>query len=204
MEATRRAAADLGITSTIRFRRPYYQDLSYIRALAGSARQYLEKGYDHVLVSYHGLPERHLKKTDPTGTHCLVADNCCYTPSPAHATCYRAQVLATTAAFVAEAGIPPERYSVAFQSRLGKAPWLEPFTDREIVRLASKGVKKLLVICPSFVTDCLETLEEIGIRGRALFREAGGRELVLIPCLNDHPLWIEALAAWCEQPDQFD
>ena len=114
--------------------------------------------------------------------------------SPAHATCYRSQCFRTVRAFVERTGVPAGKYTVAFQSRLGRDPWLTPFTDRELVRLAGGGVKKLLVICPAFVSDCLETLEEIGMRGRELFHEAGGGELTLIPCLNDHPQWVEALA----------
>ena len=120
-------------------------------------------------------------------------ENCCETPSPAHATCYRAQCFKTVAAFVKQAGVPKEKYSVAFQSRLGRDPWLKPYTDYEIPRLAERGVKKLLVICPAFVADCLETLEEIGMRGRDAFLAAGGTDFALIPCLNEHPLWLTAL-----------
>jgi ferrochelatase len=104
------------------------------------------------------LPERHMRKADPTGCHCLKAANCCETPSPAHATCYRAQCFQTTKAFVAKAGIPSGKYSIAFQSRLGREPWMQPYTDVEIAHLARRGVKRLLVICPAFVSDCLETL----------------------------------------------
>jgi len=102
-------------------------------------------------------------------------------------------VIAALAAFLKRAGVPADKYSFAFQSRLGSHPWLQPFTDHELPKLAARGIKKLLVICPSFVSDCLETLEEIGIRARATFLEAGGSELTLIPCLNEHPLWLEAL-----------
>jgi ferrochelatase len=123
----------------------------------------------------------------------LATGNCCETASPAHATCYRAQCFRTVAAFVARAGVPKEKYSVAFQSRLGRHPWLKPYTDHELPRLAGEGIKKLLVMCPAFVSDCLETLEEIGLRGRESFRAAGGTELTLVPCLNEHPLWLEAL-----------
>jgi ferrochelatase len=146
-----------------------------------------------LLFSFHGLPERHLRKSDPTGGHCLAAPNCCETGSPAHATCYRAQCFKTVAAFVAKAGVPANRYSISFQSRLGRDPWLKPYTDFVLAELPKRGVKKLLVICPAFVSDCLETLEEIGIRGRRTFSEAGGEELAQIPCLNEHPLWIVAL-----------
>jgi ferrochelatase len=175
----------------LRVNPPFCLDPDYIDALAASASGYLKQEYDHLLVSFHGLPERHLRKTDPTGCHCLARENCCSTPSPAHPTCYRAQCLRTVEAFVAKAGVT--KYSVAFQSRLGGDPWLRPYTDQELVRLAQDGVRKLLVICPAFVADCLETLEEIGLRGRDTFLGAGGAEFTLIPCLNDHPAWINLL-----------
>jgi ferrochelatase len=172
---------------------PFYKDVDYIAALVTNAQEYLKKDYDYLLFSYHGLPERHLKKSDKTGSHCLATGNCCEVASPAHETCYRAQCFQTTAAFVQHAGVPREKYSVSFQSRLGKDPWLKPYTDFELERLAKEGVKKLLVICPAFVADCLETIEEIGIRGRETFMQAGGQEFAQITCLNEHPLWIEAL-----------
>jgi ferrochelatase len=139
------------------------------------------------------VPERQIRKSDPTGSHCLNSETCCQTASRAHETCYRAQSFQTMTAFVQHAGVPADKFSAAFQSRLGRYPWLRPYTDHELPRLAARGVKKLLVICPSFVSDCLETLEEIGIRGRATFLEAGGRELILIPCMNEHPLWLDLL-----------
>ena len=143
--------------------------------------------YDHLLFSFHGLPERHLRKSDPTGHHCLASENCCTTASPAHATCYRAQCFKTVAEFVKLAGVPQGKYSVSFQSRLGRDPWLKPYTDYELPRLAQSGVRKLLVMCPAFVSDCLETLEEIGLRGRETFLGAGGSEFALIPCLERAP-----------------
>jgi protoporphyrin/coproporphyrin ferrochelatase len=172
---------------------PYYADPDYIAALTASASEYLARDYDHLLFSFHGLPERHLRKSDPTGCHCLRTANCCDVPSPAHNTCYRAQCFQTVKKFVARAGVPAGKWSVAFQSRLGRDPWLQPYTDQELVRLAARGVKKLLVICPAFVTDCLETIEEMGMRGRETFLAAGGREFELIPCLNTHPLWLAFL-----------
>jgi len=170
---------------------PYFDHPDYIEALVASASDYLKRGYDHLLFSFHGLPERHLRKSDPTCSHCLQAENCCEATSPALATCYRAQCFKTAEAFVKKAGVT--KYSVAFQSRLGKDPWLKPYTDFELVRLARDGIKTMLVICPAFVADCLETLEEIGLRGRDTFLEAGGSALTLIPCMNEHPLWIAAL-----------
>ena len=175
----------------LRVQPPYYDNPDYVRALVGSAAEYLQQDYDHLLFSFHGIPERHLRKSDPTGTHCLAQPNCCEGENPAHATCYRAQCYKTVAAFVKLAGV--KNYSVSFQSRLGRDPWLKPYTDLELPRLAAAGVKQLLVICPAFVSDCLETIEEIRIRGRAAFIAAGGKDLRQIPCLNDHPLWLDAL-----------
>ncbi|MDB6025415.1 MAG: ferrochelatase [Verrucomicrobiales bacterium] len=172
---------------------PFYADEDYIAALVASASELLKSGYDHLLFSYHGIPERHLRKSDPTGCHCLKVPNCCETASPAHATCYRAQCFATTKAFVKKAGVPEGKYSVSFQSRLGRDPWLKPYTDFELERLPKEGVKNLLVMCPAFVSDCLETIEEIGERGRESFLHAGGTQCRLIPCMNDHPAWITAL-----------
>ena len=172
---------------------PYFDSPDFIAALVASAAAFLKQDYDHLLFSYHGLPERHLRKSDPTGCHCLQVENCCEVASPAHATCYRAQCFATTREFVKLAGIPKEKYSISFQSRLGKDPWLKPYTDYELVRLAQEGKKKMLVICPAFVSDCLETIEEIGMRGCADFLAASGKEFTRIPCMNEHPLWITAL-----------
>lgn len=172
---------------------PYYNHPDFIKALAASAQPYLEHDYDHLLFSFHGLPERHLRKSDPTKKHCLATPDCCSKPSPAHATCYRAQCFQTAKAFVHETGVPDGKYSVSFQSRLGRDPWLQPYTDLEIERFPSKGIKKLLVMCPAFVADCLETLEEIGLRAQESFRQAGGAELTLVPCLNNHPRWLDAL-----------
>ncbi|MFA7345590.1 MAG: ferrochelatase [Terrimicrobiaceae bacterium] len=187
----REVAARLAPGMTLKIAEPFYDDPGYIAALAASAADFLGEGYDHLLFSFHGLPERHMRKANPG--HCLAVAGCCETPSAAHRTCYRAQCFATVRAFVGVAGVPAEKYSVSFQSRLGSEPWLRPYTDFEFARLAGSGVKKILVICPAFVSDCLETLEEIAIRGRQVFLAAGGREFALIPCLNRHPRWIDAL-----------
>ena len=186
-------AARLAPAMRIQVQPPYFDDPNYIDAMVAASEPYLRKGFDHLLFSFHGVPERQIRKSDPTGCHCLATETCCETPSPAHATCYRAQCFKTMAAFVKRAGVPADKYSFAFQSRLGSHPWLQPFTDHELPKFAARGIKKLLVICPSFVSDCLETLEEIGIRACATFLEAGGSELTLIPCLNEHPLWLDTL-----------
>lgn len=183
---------------------PFYQEPDYIDALVSSAAPWISDrdSYDHVLFSYHGLPESHLVKADPTGKHCLQSRDCCEVASPAHAVCYRHQVLRTTACFVQKAGLLPEQYSVAFQSRLGRAKWLEPSTADTLEQLAQQGVKRLLVLCPAFVTDCLETLEEIELQGAEDFKNAGGDSLTLVPCLNDHEQWVSTIVRWCENdPD---
>ena len=186
-------AAKLAPGMTITVQPPYYNHPDFIAALVASSAELLKQDYDHLLFSYHGIPERHLRKSDPTGCHCLKVENCCEVASPAHATCYRAQCFATTREFVKLAGIPKEKYSVSFQSRLGKDPWLKPYTDYELVRLAQEGKKRMMVICPAFVADCLETIEEIGMRGCEDFLAASGKEFTRIPCMNEHPTWIKAL-----------
>jgi ferrochelatase len=168
---------------------PFYLESTYILPLAES----LANVDEHILFSFHGLPERHLKKTDPTGTHCLSTPDCCDRASIAHETCYRHQCYETTKAIVKAAGIPESRYSIAFQSRLGRAKWMDPYTDKVLEELPVKGIKKLAVICPAFFCDCLETLEEIEIRGKESFLNAGGESFRMIPCLNDTPAGFQCL-----------
>ncbi len=184
------------LSLTLQVLAPFYQQPDYIDALVQSAAPYLEQPFDHVLFSYHGLPELHITRADPTGGHCLKSADCCHVDSRAHATCYRHQVVRTTEEFVAAAGLVPEQYTLCFQSRLGRAKWLEPSTDSQLRRLGALGLEHVLVICPAFVTDCLETLEEIEIQGEETFREAGGGRLTLIPCLNAHPQWVSTLVHW--------
>jgi protoporphyrin/coproporphyrin ferrochelatase len=172
---------------------PFYDDPAYIKALVASARPSLNQPFDHLLFSFHGLPERHLHKADPTGHHDLSKPECCDELNPAHKRCYRAHCFKTVKAFAREAALTKDQYSVAFQSRLGREPWMQPYTDVELARLAKTGVNRLVVICPAFVADCLETLEEIGMRGRDTFLKNGGEQFTLIPCLNTHLKWIEAL-----------
>lgn len=193
VERVKKVARQIGPQMKVTVQPPYFDAPDYIEALVASAQPSLDGGYDHLLFSFHGIPERHLRKSDPTHHHCLASQNCCEIPNIAHATCYRAQCFKTVAAFVAKAGVPKEKYSVSFQSRLGNDPWLKPYTDFELVEFPKRGVEKLLVICPAFVSDCLETLEEIGMRGRETFMSAGGKEFAQIPCMNEHPLWINAL-----------
>lgn len=180
---------------------PFFADAGYIEALYATLQPFLARPHDHLLFSYHGIPVRHLRKADSSHAHCMVAPDCCSSCSPAHATCYKAQVTRTTLLLARRAGLDPARYSLSFQSRLAGEPWLEPHTVHELKRLAAGGRKRLLVIAPAFTADCLETLEEIGMAGRTTFLRAGGESLELIPCLNDHPAYIDFLAGrvrrWC-------
>ena len=189
-----RLAPDIRIETV----QPFYEDPDYIEALHAVAAPYRDQPHDHLLFSYHGLPERHLRKADSSRAHCTRVKDCCARCSPARATCYRAQVLATTRALARRAGLSPDRYSVSFQSRLAGEPWLQPFTDRTLEQLPSRGVRRLLVICPAFVADCLETLEEIAGAGRETFLRAGGESFTLIPCLNDQAPYIAFLAGRVE------
>jgi ferrochelatase len=171
----------------------YFDRPDYITAMAASAESSLRQDFDHLLFSFHGIPERHLKKSDPTGKHCLTVPNCCEVKSDAHPFCYRHQCFSTARLVAAKLGLTKDQWSVSFQSRLGRDPWLQPYTDFELERLPKDGVKKLLIICPAFVSDCLETIEEIGMRGRDSFMEAGGESYTMIPCMNENPAWIDVL-----------
>lgn len=179
--------------------KPYYNNQYYIEALAESIRPYLSMPYDHILFSYHGVPERHIYKGDITGNHCLKVKDCCNVPSPAHEQCYRHQCLATTNMVVGKLNIPVPKTSFSFQSRLGRDEWLKPYTAKRLEELPKEGVQKLLVVCPAFISDCLETLEEIAVEGKHSFLEAGGESFTMIPCLNTHPLWVNTLANWVNE-----
>jgi ferrochelatase len=195
--AVQDALARLGSTVGVTVIPPFYADPAYLDALVQSIRRAMPADSQLLLFSYHGLPERHITTADPTGNHCLKAPNCCETPSPAHATCYRHQVFETSRAVAARLGLTPERWRVSFQSRLGRLPWLTPYTDRVLEGLPGEGIRRLTVVCPAFVADNLETLEEIGLTGRERFVAAGGERLDLVPCLNADPAWVDALARWC-------
>ncbi len=169
----------------------FYDNPGYIHAMTENIKPYLDQEYDHILFSYHGVPGRHIRKSDITGCHCLKVENCCETPSPAHEFCYRHQCFTTTRLITEKLNIPKDKFSISFQSRLGKG-WLEPFTDIRLENMPKEGIKKLLILCPAFVSDCLETLEEIAERGKETFIHAGGESYQMIPCLNVHPDWVKA------------
>jgi ferrochelatase len=172
---------------------PYGDSADYIVALLATAEEFLRQPFDHLLISFHSVPERQIRKSDPTHRHCLTVADCCHVPSEAHRFCYRHQCYRTAEEFAKAAHLPADKWSVSFQSRLGKYPWLKPFTDVELERLAKAGTRRILVMSPAFVSDCLETIEELGIRGKETFLGAGGESFTLVPCPNENPAWIAAL-----------
>lgn len=173
---------------------PFYNHPAYINALAESIRPYLDEEFDQLLFSYHGIPVRHLVKSDPTKKHCTLVENCCYKASESHKTCYRHQVTMTSEIVAKKLGLRKEQWQQSYQSRLGKRdPWLTPNTQVRLRQLPGEGVKKLLIVCPAFISDCLETLEEIQVEGKELFLHNGGEAYAYIPCLNTNKLWVNAL-----------
>ena len=175
----------------------FSKNQDYIKVLAASIDEVLSIiSYDHVLFSYHGIPERHIRKSDPTKFHCKLDGKCCATNSVAHYTCYRHQCVDTTERVRIALGLPEDKVSTSFQSRLGADPWLKPYTDKELERLPEVGKKRLAVVTPAFVSDCLETLEEIAMEGEEEFLEAGGEFFKHIPCLNTRDDWAALMANW--------
>ena len=199
LEEIRRVMAQRGFGYTLDYLPPFYREEPYQQALLASAQPHLAQGFDHLLLSFHGIPESHIRKLVKDPKHDLTATSSRGVSEETLALCYRSQCLRTAELFAERAGLQAGQWSVSFQSRLGRAKWIEPYTEPTLEALAAQGVKKVLVMCPAFVADCIETLEEIGDRGREVFQAAGGEELVLVPCLNDHPQWADALQQLCEQ-----
>lgn len=172
----------------------FYDDEGFLHALVAASRPHLEEFQpDHVVFSYHGLPESQIRKSDPTGGWCLASADCCAEVKGANRFCYRAQAFATTRLAAARLGLEQGSYTTTFQSRLAGQKWIEPYTDVVLPELYESGARRLAVLTPSFTADCLETLEEIGIRGRDQWDELGGGEFLLIPCLNSQPEWVDAV-----------
>lgn len=175
----------------------FYSDSEYIEVLSKSIKEHLEgKTYEHLLFSYHGVPERHIRKSDVTKSHCKIDGNCCKTPSKAHEFCYRHQCYEVTRLVSQALNLKEGTFSTSFQSRLGFDPWLQPYTDRTIEHLGKQGIKSMAIVTPAFVSDCLETLEEIAMEGEEIFHEMGGKNFTTIPCLNDDDSWVALLAKW--------
>ena len=180
----------------VRFEGAFYNAPWFLDCFADVARPQLAAfAPDFVVLSYHGLPERHMNKSDRTGgSHCLTSSACCDRIVDANAFCYRAQCFATTRGLAERLGFAPGTYETTFQSRLGRTPWIRPYTDVFLPELAKKGAKRVAVLCPAFVADCLETIEEIGERARADWKALGGEELMLVSSLNDDARWAQAVA----------
>lgn len=200
IEEVFRVLSQRWVVPSVQIVEPFFDDPGFVRAFAAQGRPILEKVRpDHVLFSFHGLPERHLTKSEDCGSYCLRRDDCCAAVGPQNRSCYRAQCFATAQKLASDLAIEPERYTVCFQSRLGRTPWIQPHTDVVLPELRRRGVRRVVVFCPAFVADCLETLEEIGIRAREEFLREGGEELVLVPSLNASPEWVDAVIAMVQR-----
>lgn len=179
---------------------PFYNHPDYIKVLSESIQEDLkDKEWEHLLFSYHGIPERHIRKSDITKSHCKIDKSCCQTASKAHQYCYRHQCFETTRRVAEYLELKEDSYSTSFQSRLGVDPWLQPYTDQTVARFAKKGVKNMAIVTPAFVSDCLETLEEIGMEAVEDFEEKGGEELHVIPCINTRTDWVNVMSRWIDQ-----
>jgi len=184
----------LGMIQELEFIPPFYEEQNFVAAYKDVIQRVISKNSPEQLIfSFHGVPERHVRKTDPDKNHCLTKTSCCDRITEANKNCYRAQCFATARALAKELGLSKEHYHVSFQSRLGRTPWIKPYTDILYSELAAKGIKRIAVVCPSFVADCLETLEEVAIRGRNDFIKAGGTELQFVPSLNSQDLWVKGV-----------
>ncbi len=200
VEEVYRLAAQKWVTPSLSVVEPFYDDAGFLDAFAARGRALVDETKpDHVLFSFHGLPERQIRKADETKNFCLAQSTCCDAMTAENRHCYRAQSFATARAIAERLQIPVEQYSVSFQSRLGRTPWISPYTDVVIPELARAGKKRLVVFSAAFVADCLETLEEIGIRARHDFQAAGGDELVLVPSLNAESKWVDAVVKLAER-----
>ena len=181
----------------------FYNKGEYIRVLGDSIKAYLsDKDWKKIMFSYHGVPERHIRKSDITKSHCNPSDQhfkCCQSSSAAHEFCYKHQCYETTRQVVDYLGLKEDQYVTTFQSRLGRDPWLQPYTDKTIEKFAEEGIDQLAVVTPAFVSDCLETLEEIGMEGKEEFIEAGGTDFYAVPCINDNDDWVDVLVNWIHE-----
>lgn len=177
----------------ISFVNSFHDNELMIDVFVSNGQKYQPESYDHILFSFHGLPQRQLKKSDHSQKHCLQSESCCSTLTDDNKFCYSAQCHDTARLIAAKLDLPKDKYTVCFQSRLGKDPWVYPYTSVVIEELAKKGVKRLLVFCPAFVADCLETVYEVTVEYGDEFKKLGGEHVQLVESLNDHPVWINAL-----------
>jgi protoporphyrin/coproporphyrin ferrochelatase len=196
LEEVHRVTGARWVVPNLRVVCAFHDDPGFLESFAAVARPILdEQKPDHVLMSFHGLPERQVLKADATRAHCLRSEGCCDQLVDANRNCYRAQSYATARGIAERLGLAPTDMTVCFQSRLGRTPWIRPYTDVVLPELAKAGKRRLAVLCPAFVADCLETVEEIGIRAQAQWQGLGGESLRLVPSLNATPVWVETVAA---------
>ena len=179
----------------MKFIKPFFEHPKYISTLSKSIEPYLNNKIDKILFSYHGIPERHIRKSDVNGDHCLQSSNCCQIDCESSKNCYRSNVWKTSMLTAKQLNLDDNKWMMSFQSRVSiiDPKWLNPYTDKEIINFSKKGIKNIAILCPSFVADCLETLEEINLRARKSFLESGGESFTFIPCLNDDNNFIELL-----------
>lgn len=196
LERVYREAARLWNVPFLEVVPPFYGHSAFLDAVAATARPVVEQADpQRVFFSFHGLPERQVLKSDRTGTTCLRRTDCCDRLGPANLDCYRAQCFETARLLGERLGIPPDRRTVCFQSRLGREPWIRPYTDEAVREAARQGIRRAAILSPAFAADCLETLEELGIRAAEDFRAAGGERLAVVPCLNASDSWADAVVA---------
>ena len=182
---TRNVAMNISNDFELIFTKPFFDNEEYINAMVNSIRPYVEnKSYDKIIFSYHGIPKRQAKKTDETGEHCFSTSNCCEIENDGSKDCYRSHTRIASDLTAKKLGLEDDQWEIAYQSRIGPG-WLTPFTDKRLAKLPEEGKNNIAILCPSFISDCLETLEEIDIRGRETFLKAGGKNMTYIPCLND-------------------
>ena len=182
---TRNVAMNISNDFELIFTKPFFDNEEYINAMVNSIRPYVEnKSYDKIIFSYHGIPKRQAKKTDETGEHCFSTSNCCEIENDGSKDCYRSHTRIASDLTAKKLGLEDDQWEIAYQSRIGPG-WLTPFTDKRLAKLPEEGKDNIAILCPSFISDCLETLEEIDIRGRETFLKAGGKKMTYIPCLND-------------------
>ncbi|VEG90813.1 ferrochelatase [Legionella spiritensis] len=195
IEETLKLLAPKTIQPSLTIIRDFHRHPAFINAQSAIIKPYLD-GHDFLLFSFHGIPQQHLKDA---GCQTMCRQSC---PSSQNnpVSCYRAQCFTTSELLAQTLGLTSEQYGVAFQSRLGKTPWITPYTDNVLPELVDRGVKRLAIACPSFVADCLETLEEIGMRAQQQWKSLGGETLTLIPCVNDNPQWIKGILDICGIP----
>ena len=179
----------------------FYNHPDYIRVLSNSIQEELiGKNWEHIIFSYHGVPERHIRKSDITKSHCKMDGVCCFKESPAHSYCYKHQCEKTTLEVARYLELKEGSYSTTFQSRVSiLGSWLKPYTDKTVSSFAEKGYKEIAIVTPAFISDCLETLEEIGMEAAEDFEEKGGKKLHVIPCINDRDDWVKVLSRWIDE-----